>query len=188
MTAECKQLFLFFSFPFFFCVQVTNMTHSQCHIYYRFRKLDTPAWIIRFALNSSISCTQRAFHFKSSWSSRDRFRAFKFSSRLWGGGGFLPLRNRTARALIFWTRSNTCKIMERVIKRNQSYVKQDFEAALLCTDEASISATPSQPLPPPCSKSQYFTASFSSSNTYKTNNLVTNISSDEMKTVARART
>lgn len=47
--------------------------------------------------------------YQSSWSSRDRFRARKLSLRLSGRGGFLPLRNRTARALIFLQRSNICK-------------------------------------------------------------------------------
>ncbi|MEW5208249.1 hypothetical protein, partial [Bacillus cereus] len=42
----------------------------------------------------------------------------------------------------------------------------DVKPTQLLTDDASISATPSQPLPPPCSKSQNFAASFSSSNTY----------------------
>lgn len=35
------------------------------------------------------------------------------------------------------------------------------------TDEASISATPSHPFPPPCNRSQYRTASFTSSKTFE---------------------
>lgn len=105
------------------------------------------------------------FHINSSWSSSDRLRALRLSSRLWGKGGVLPLRNKTARALIFWHRSNTCssKLIETI---RGKYLNRQFQSsAPELTDEASISATPSQPLPPPCSKSQYRTASFSSSNT-----------------------
>lgn len=49
------------------------------------------------------------FHIESSWSSRDRFRARRLSLRFSGTGGVLPLRNRTASALIFLQRSNICK-------------------------------------------------------------------------------
>lgn len=51
----------------------------------------------------------------------------------------------------------------------ESYTVPDLKIAMFLTDEASISATPSQPLPPPCSKSQYLAASFSSSNTCNDN-------------------
>lgn len=51
-----------------------------------------------------------SFHFKSSWSSRERLRARKLSLRLSGRGGVLPRRNRTASALFFRQRSKTCSI------------------------------------------------------------------------------
>lgn len=62
------------------------------------------------------------FHIKSSWSSRDRLRARRFSLRLSGRGGVLPLRNRTARALIFWQRSNIC------MKQSKCYGTKFFHA------------------------------------------------------------
>lgn len=49
---------------------------------------------------------------------------------------------------------------------------QNLKTRLFLTNEASISATPSQPLPPPCSKSQYLAASFSSSNTCNNNQVI----------------
>jgi len=124
--------------------------------------------ILAISTDASLMKREYEFHIKSSWSSRDLLRARRLSLRLSGRGGVLPLRNRTARALIFWQRSNICKnkaivvvhcfqATERTVTNNNRLV--------ICTDEASISATPSQPWPPPSSKSQYFTASFSSSNT-----------------------
>ncbi len=54
----------------------------------------------------------------------------------------------------------------------ESIVLRDLKTSPFLTDEASISATPSQPLPPPCSKSQYLAASFSSSNTCNNNQVI----------------
>lgn len=141
-------------------------------LYYRSGKLHCSVYSI---YNSS----RAVVYIKSSWSSRDRLRAFRFSSRLWGRGGVLPLRNRTARALIFWQRSNTCKcnrskkIQINLLQKSQMLKETRLKMLFLfLTDEASISATPSQPLPPPCNKSQYLTASFSSSNTCNTSKII----------------
>jgi hypothetical protein len=68
-------------------------------------------WVLKlFSIQSHLSHHKGAeFHIKSSWSSSDRFRARRLSLRFSGTGGVLPLRNRTARALIFLQRSNICK-------------------------------------------------------------------------------
>jgi hypothetical protein len=122
-------------------------------------------WVLKlFSIQSHLSHHKGAeFHIKSSWSSSDRFRARRLSLRFSGTGGVLPLRNRTARALIFLQRSNICKTSYKHYCLKYSEIRGKLNCLVICTDEASISATPSQP---PCSKSQYFAASFSSSNTY----------------------